>query len=433
MDQDYYRVVVMDDGIAPARGTAMRNPPLLLLVLLTAVYVVTYASNQIFPLLMLQISREFHLTDIQIGELSGITNSVVFGVACLVVAMAADKLNRVRLIVLSATVFSTMSAVCGLAQGYLTLLAARLGLSIGQAGPNPPSLSLIAENFGGAKRPLANTIYTSATIIGTVLAYVVIGNVAAAYGWRTGFYLMGALGFLAMAGVALFLRDHARQTPQRLDLSDLRGFPALLGNPCYRWAASAAVLHTITTESTLQWLPLFMSRSLHMRETQIAWFLGINYSLLGFCGIFVGGYCGTWLRRRSVGSPMLLGCAIMALVTPCYALVCLSQQVLVSQIALCFIIMIANSGYGALLGYVQDVTPAESHGRANALFYLLMTLGWGGGTFLIGALSNALVLQLGAESLRFALLPVIVVAGAMASLSYFAACRSADAIRAEHA
>ncbi|MGC4250591.1 MAG: MFS transporter [Sphingobium sp.] len=409
----------------PAEGR--RNPPLLVLTLLTLVYIVTYASNQIFPLLMLQISREFHLSDIQIGELTGLVNSAVYGVACLLVAMAADRRNRVRLIAFTTGLFSLMSFACGSAQGYFSLLISRLCMSAGQAGPNPPSLSLIAENFSGPSRPLANTVFTSATVIGTVVAYVLIGNISAAHGWRTGFFAMGGMGLLAMLGVLLFLRDHNRRTPQRLDWSDLRGFPALLRNRCFRWAACAAVLHTILTESTLQWLPLFLSRSLHMTDSQIAWFLGINYSVLGFGGMMVGGLLGTRLRRRSIGSPQLLGCIITALVTPAYTLVCLSPDPLVSQAALGFIILIANSGYGSLLGYVQDVTPGDAHGRANALLYLLMTLGWGAGTLGIGLISEMLSPALGVESLRYALLPVIWSVGALASLSYFLAARSADA------
>ncbi len=426
MDSGSEAQTILPEGERPTADGASRNPPLLVLALLTGVYVVTYASNQIFPLLMLQISREFHLSDSQIGELSGLVNSIVFGAACLLVAMAADRRNRIKLILLSTGLFSLMSFACGMAQGYLSLLLSRLGLSVGQAGPNPPSLSLIAENFSGPSRPLANTVYTSATIIGTVLAYVVIGNVSAVHGWRVGFFLMGGLSMIAMLGVLLFLRDPARRTPRPLDWSDLKGFPTLLRNRCFRWAASAGVLHTILTESTLQWLPLFLSRSLHMSDTQIAWFLGINYSVLGFCGVMLGGFLGTRLRRRSVGSPLLLGCGIAAFVTPAYAIVCLSPYPIVSQAALGFIILMASSAYGSLLAYVQDVTPSDAHGRANALLYLVMILGWGAGTLTIGLISDALAPALGTESLRYAMLPVILMAGSLAALFYFLACRSAD-------
>ncbi|MGC4252493.1 MAG: MFS transporter [Sphingobium sp.] len=409
------------------------NPPKaisrnIVLFFAAAVYLVAYMDRQIFALLLPAINEDFAMTDTQIGQLTGIAFPVVYGLGTLVMAIAADRWNRVKLIGWSTALFSAMTMACGAATSFGTMFIARLGVGLGEAGPTPPSLSLVADHFHGPARQVANSIFSAAAAFGMLAAYVFIGNLSVAYGWRTGFHVAGAMGIVIGISVLFFLRDTKRAAShQPISLGDFRQFPAFFRIRAFRWAAAAAFLNTVLTEASVQWLPLFLTRSLHMTQTQISWFLGLNYCFLGLLGIMVGGSIATRLRRKSVGTPQLLGCAVAFLITVCYVTVCLSTHILVSQIALGIIIFLTISAYGSLLAFVQDVTPSSGHAKVIALLFFIMQVGQGAGALLIGVLSDALAPHFGIESLRYALLPVVGISGLLASFCYFRASRHGDA------
>ena len=55
--------------------------------------------------------------------------------------------------------WSTMTALCGMAQNYAQLLAARIGVGAGEAGCTPPSHSLISDSYPLAQRSQALAFY----------------------------------------------------------------------------------------------------------------------------------------------------------------------------------------------------------------------------------------------------------------------------------
>lgn len=405
------------------RGTSA----LLVLVMVSLVYVVSYMDRQLFALLLPAINSDFEMTDTEIGQLTGIAFPIVYGLMNVAVALAADRLNRVKLIGLAVGSFSVMTIGCGAAQGFWSMFVARVGVGVGEGAAPPPSLSLIADHFKGERRQWANSVYATATVAGMLIAYIGFGNVSVWLGWRAAFYGAGVLGILVGIAVLLVLRETPGRSKQSLTLGDLKGFPALFRIPSFRWVMGAAVLHTVLVESTVLWLPLFLSRSLSMSQAEIAWFLGLNYAFLGLGGILVGTYFATRLRRRSVGSPQYLASGVVVATTAAYVAAYLSGAAAFSLAMLCIVIFLSISVYGALLAFVQDVTPDDSHAKASALLFLLMQAGLGLGSLLIGVLSDALVTEVGPEeSLRYALLPVIIGSGITASVCYYFAGRSAD-------
>jgi MFS transporter, Spinster family, sphingosine-1-phosphate transporter len=408
-------------------GPSNRQSPVIVLVMITAVYVVSYMDRQLFALMLPDIDSEFGLTDTQIGQLTGIAFPIIYALTSLTVAFLADRINRVRLIGLCVLGFSSMTALCGMSQGFWSLFAARLGVGIGEGGPPPPSLSLIADHFEGPRRQWANSVYSTAAVFGMLAAYVVLGNVSAWLGWRVAFYGAGAFGLAVGIAVLCVLREAPRRTTAAMSLADLKGFPALFRIRSLRWALGAAVLNTVLTESSLQWLPLLLSRSLGLSKTEISWFLGMGYSILGLAGISVGSAIATRLRHRSVGAPQYLGTGVMVCITIAYTIACSCHDARLALTMLGLVIFLTISCYGALLAFVQDVTPIDSHAKASAILFLLMQLGFGAGSFLIGVLSDYFATYYGhTESLRYALLPVIIVSGTTASLCYAVAARLGD-------
>src|SRR6202046_5577488 len=162
---------------------------------LLAVLLVIQAFNGVdglaLGLVLQNIKVDLHLSDTQLGFLSGIAFALFYSVMGIPIARWADRGNRVTIISVTATAWSVMVALCGMAASFAQLLLIRVGVAIGEAGCIPPAHSLIADYFGRAERPKAVSVYMLAGSLSTLIGYFVAGWLSEFYGWRTMFILLG--------------------------------------------------------------------------------------------------------------------------------------------------------------------------------------------------------------------------------------------------
>jgi len=117
----------------------------LTLTLLTLTYFFSYMDRQILAILLERIKADLVLTDTQLGLLSGLVFAIFYATLGIPVARLADRTSRRNIIAVSLTIWSAMTAMCGLAQNFTQLMLFRIGVGIGAAGSSPPSHSIIAD------------------------------------------------------------------------------------------------------------------------------------------------------------------------------------------------------------------------------------------------------------------------------------------------
>ena len=83
-----------------------------------------------------------------------------------------------------------MTALSGLASGFGGLLAARIGVGVGEAGAGAPAQSLLADYFPPERRATAFGILGLATPLGIILGAIGGAVVAQALGWRAAFFVL---------------------------------------------------------------------------------------------------------------------------------------------------------------------------------------------------------------------------------------------------
>ena len=93
---------------------------------LTLVYSISYIDRQMLSLLIGPIRRDLHISDTQIGLLTGFAFAGVYAVLGVLLGRIADTRNRIGLISMSLAIWSLATAACGLAASYNQLLLARL-------------------------------------------------------------------------------------------------------------------------------------------------------------------------------------------------------------------------------------------------------------------------------------------------------------------
>ena len=101
--------------------------------MLVAVNVMSQLDRQIMSVLIEPIRRDLALSDTQMGVITGLAFTVFYILAGLPLGRLADRTNRRNMIVAVLSFWSLMTAACGLARGYWTLFAARVGVGIGGA------------------------------------------------------------------------------------------------------------------------------------------------------------------------------------------------------------------------------------------------------------------------------------------------------------
>ena len=207
--------------------------PWYVLGVLFLVYVVNFLDRNILSILAQDIKADLGLGDAQLGFLFGTAFAIFYSLFGIPLGRLADSWYRGRLIAVGLGMWSTMTALSGLAASYGQLAFARVGVGIGEASASPAAYSLIADYFPARRRALAYALYSSGLYVGGGLSLPLGGWIAhtwsSAYtrssapfglaGWQAAFLAVGLPGLLLALWV-LTLREPPR------GLADGRAAPA---------------------------------------------------------------------------------------------------------------------------------------------------------------------------------------------------------------
>jgi MFS family permease len=141
------------------------------LAVLFIVYIFNFIDRQIVNILQEDIKADLNLLDWQLGTMTGLAFAVVYCTFGIPVARIADSTSRKGVVVASLAVWSGFTALCGLATNYVTLLLARMGVGLGEAGGSPPAHAMISDLYEKEKRGRALAIYSAGLYAGTLLGY----------------------------------------------------------------------------------------------------------------------------------------------------------------------------------------------------------------------------------------------------------------------
>ncbi len=184
--------------------------------ILLIVYIFNFIDRQIVNILAEPIRLELGLSDTQIGLMTGLAFALFYTILGLPIARFSDRptTHRPKLIAAALATWSAMTALCGMAQNFVQLLLARIGVGIGEAGCTPPAHSLIADMVEPKKRSSALAFYALGIPVGTLLGMMIGGLLADFVGWRRAFFIVGVPGVLLAIVVAWVLKEPRRHLTQ---------------------------------------------------------------------------------------------------------------------------------------------------------------------------------------------------------------------------
>jgi MFS family permease len=126
------------------------------------------------------------------GFLNSLTlmSSAVGGLAF---GLIADRLGRVRAMMMSMLVYSLFTAACGFSQTITQLAIFRIILGLGVGGEWSTGAALISETGPERHRGKAFGIMQSGFAVGYAIAALVAAFVLPVWGWRAVFFVAAAL------------------------------------------------------------------------------------------------------------------------------------------------------------------------------------------------------------------------------------------------
>ncbi|MFV3127089.1 MFS transporter [Niveispirillum sp. KHB5.9] len=147
---------------------------------LMVAYILSFLDRQILYLMVEPIKADLAISDFQFALLTGGAFGIFYTLMGLPIGWMADRYNRKNLIAVGITLWSVMTALCGLANSYAHLFLARIGVGVGEATLSPSAYSMLSDSFDKKRLPRAMSIYTFGLFIGAGLAMIIGGEVIAA-------------------------------------------------------------------------------------------------------------------------------------------------------------------------------------------------------------------------------------------------------------
>ena len=376
------------------------------LFLLLVVYVLNYVDRQVLSILLEPIRRELKLSDTQLGLLSGLGFALFYAAAGLPIARLADKASRKWIITGSLALWSGATAICGLAASFPQLLAARMGVAIGEAGAGPAGHSMIADLFPHGRRGTAMAVFSCGIPIGILVGLLAGGWLNQAFDWRTAFVVVGLPGVLLAGVVALLLKEPARsEAHQTAGAQSWReAFGVLMKIPAYNLLVAASALHAFTSYGALQWNPAFMIRVHHLTTKEAGLALGLISGVTGVVGTLAGGWFADLLGRRDNRWYAWLPAAMIGLRAPLFITAYFAPTPGLAIACLILPGFLGNSFTGPVYATIQSLAPTRTRAIASAwMLFVISLVGFGLGPLAIGMASDALTPAFGTRGLGYAI------------------------------
>lgn len=373
-----------------------------------------YVDRNIIGVLLEPIKQEFHVSDTMLGLLSGISFALFYATLGIPVARWADRGDRRFIITLSLTVWSLMTALCGMAQNFWQLALARVGVGMGEAGAIPPAQSLIADYYPPHGRAKAIGVYMMCAKAGYVLGLVAGGWIAQNYGWRAAFIIVGLPGLL-IALLTRFLLKEPRHRAQFAIQAQAQEpvaatFRVLFGKPSYRAVIGAMVLYFLMAYGALVFTTSFMIRAHGLSVAEAGALFGAVSAIGAIIGSLGGGIITDHLAKRDISWIARLPGWGLILAMPAYQAAFMAPNAPMMVAILLIASVLLTGAIPPMFSAMHVVCGGARRAMAVAIaFFFANLIGLGLGPVIAGSLSDWLGQSYGAaDGLRYAMMIVMV-------------------------
>lgn len=358
-----------------------------LLLLLFWAFFFYYADRSIFGVVVGEIKKDLSLSDAQLGLVSTVMFSAL--ALCMPLAgMVGDMFSRKWVITSSLIFWSLATAFTGSAQGFVALILVRaIATSGSESFYSPAAMSLLAA-YHRETRAFAMSVHQGSLYVGVITSGFLGGLIAERWGWRSTFYIFGAIGVALGALFIWRLQDAPREAAAAPGGGRQVNHPLQALAVMFRVRTALLLLAGFTAvvfvnNAYVMWAPRLLEQKFTLSMTRAGTYAMTYHHLTALVAVLLGGHISDRLVRRFPRVRLLM----MATSMLAGALTILAMGRATSLGATC----LAMGAFGLFRGFYECNTHAslfdviEPRHRGSAVAVMIMV------AMLIGSTSSLIL------------------------------------------
>jgi ACS family D-galactonate transporter-like MFS transporter len=394
-----------------------------ILALICVMYFITYIDRTNISVAGATIAKDLHLSKTELGFIFS-AFSVPYALLQMPGGFIGDTLGpRLGLAVIG-VVWAGATIATGACRNLATFLVARFALGFGEGGAFPTATRAMTNWMPATERGLAQGVVHSAARLGGAVTPPIVVAIILFWGWRTSFFLLGAVSLVWVVAFALLFRNdpgrdrrvsgaereeigtRARTAREPVPWMSLiaRMWPVTLCDFCYGWALWVF----------LTWLPSYLEDVRGFPLASLALFAALPLAA-GVVGDTVGGVVSdrvlarTGDIRRARGTQLAVG---LVLSTACIVPAAMVASPILSVVLLSLSFFFLELNNAVLWSLPMDIAPAHA-GTASGM----MNTGFGIAGIISPAIFGWLIdTTAGAWQVPFLLTAALMIVGALVAL-----------------
>lgn len=398
------------DPVAPEKASPYAWYIAWMLLLVT---LISMLDRKALVILAEPIKRDLHLSDTEIGLLTGGMFSLVYAISSFPLARIADRFSRPKLIAYCMVVWSALTAMGGMANSFWFLAFSRVGVAVGEAGASPASHSLLASYFPPSSRGRALSILMAGAPLGIFAGLAIAGWLSDLHDWRTALFVVGAPGVLVALVILFTIKEVDRpavtaESRQRDSLINITKH--VLKDDVLRNLTFGVSLHFVAAGGINAFTAAFIMRRFGLGAAEVGLSYGAIIGLAGVTGALAGGWITDKLGLRDSSAALRMYFWMLILSA---AIVYFMYSVEVFWIMLGLVsakALLSNLYVGPTFTTLQARVGDGQRATATAvMLFAINGIGASLGPLLVGAVSDLLAAGGAAnwETLRIGLLALV--------------------------
>lgn len=371
------------------------------LFMLMFIYIFNFLDRQLMSILIEPIKEEMGFSNSQMGLMTGFYFALFYTAFGVIVGFLADKTSRKYVLFAGAFLWSLFTALCGVAKNYPTMLAARVGVGVGEAAGAPPSYSIVSDYFPPEKRGLALALFSLGVPFGQALGAGFGAALHETVGWRNAFIGIGAAGMAAAFVMLFVVREPKRGAMEKAapaaapaaepvaSPSFVATFWEFMSRPALLWCALGCGLASFVGYAALGWNVSFLVRVKGINYGEVALFYALMLAVAMGLGTWLSGVLVDWLSKRSKVWYALVPAAAIGLAVPFWLAYVWAPNWQMAVGILSVPTFLTIMYLPPALALVQNSVAPSQRTMAGALLLMVLNIiGLGGGPTMVGMLND---------------------------------------------
>ena len=280
------------------------------LVLLCSLTALTYLDRICISIVGVRLKSDLHLSNEQFGWVLA-AFALAYAVFEIPSGMLGDRIGPRKIFIRIVIWWSLFTALTGIVNGLIALLVVRFLFGVGESGTYPNSILAVSRWFPVSETGKALSWVGIGSQLGAAIAPLIIVPIAAVYGWRTPFFVIGSVGMLwvwisykwfrdfpaqmktmpspekKMIESSCRHNDHQQLVPWKQIFSNSTLWPLMAMYFCCQWA----------NYFFIAWMPVYLQEGRGFSENSMKEITSVLF-VVGISGFLAGGAAGDWFLKH---------------------------------------------------------------------------------------------------------------------------------------